>query len=310
VRQAVGSDTVDLLTGLGIDEYFTRTDASSTRDLLSDALGTTVGLADSSGTAQPEYSYAPFGAVTAGGSSSSNEFRFTGREDDGTGLYYYRARYYSPDRQRFIAEDPIGLAGGDINLYAYVLNDPIDATDPTGEFPQWLTPILVGAGVGGSVNLGIQLLSGGGGCGDGVNWASVATSALIGAALGSVGPGGPFFGRERLGAPRWWGNVNTGDPRYGWSFYGPGRRNWWSLHGDKPARWHIDLIPGPRGSANLAFGIGGGLVGGVSGVAMTAGRGKCGGSPPAGPPSGAPPGGSGFGPGGGHFGGAGASSDW
>jgi hypothetical protein len=84
---------VDLLTGLGIDEYFVRAAASSTRDLLSDALGTTVALGDSLGTAQTEYSYEPFGTTSTSGSSSGNELRYTGREEDGTGVYYYRARY-------------------------------------------------------------------------------------------------------------------------------------------------------------------------------------------------------------------------
>jgi uncharacterized protein RhaS with RHS repeats len=32
--------------------------------------------------------------------------------DDGTGIYYYRARYYHPQLQRFISEDPIGVGGG------------------------------------------------------------------------------------------------------------------------------------------------------------------------------------------------------
>jgi len=36
--------------------------------------------------------------------------------DDGTGIYYYRARYYHPGRQRFIGEDPIRLRSGDTNL--------------------------------------------------------------------------------------------------------------------------------------------------------------------------------------------------
>jgi RHS repeat-associated protein len=99
---------------------------------LSDALGTTVTLADSSGTAQTEYSYEPFGATTASGTASGNELRYTGREDDGTGVYYYRARYYHPQLQRFISEDPIGFAGGDPNLYAYVMNAPTRFTDPLG----------------------------------------------------------------------------------------------------------------------------------------------------------------------------------
>lgn len=46
-------------------------------------------------------------------------------------MYFYRGRYYSPTLQRFISEDPIGIAGG-INLYAYVGNDAINFGDPFG----------------------------------------------------------------------------------------------------------------------------------------------------------------------------------
>jgi RHS repeat-associated protein len=59
-----------------------------------------------------------FGSTTISG-SSWNALQYTGRENDGTGLYYYRARYFSPILQRFISEDPIGFEGG-IDLYAYV----------------------------------------------------------------------------------------------------------------------------------------------------------------------------------------------
>ena len=42
------------------------------------------------------------------------------------------ARYYHPDLQRFISEDPIEFAGGDSNLYVYVANDPLGFIDPLG----------------------------------------------------------------------------------------------------------------------------------------------------------------------------------
>ena len=58
-------------------------------------------------------------------------FQYTGRENDGNGLYYYRARYYNPSIGRFISEDPIGFRGG-INFYAYVRNNPTLFKDPTG----------------------------------------------------------------------------------------------------------------------------------------------------------------------------------
>jgi len=59
-------------------------------------------------------------------------YAFTGREwEPETGLYYYRARYYSPELQRFISDDPIRFRGGN-NFYAYVKNMPSIYRDPFG----------------------------------------------------------------------------------------------------------------------------------------------------------------------------------
>jgi RHS repeat-associated protein len=58
--------------------------------------------------------------------------RFTAREEDGTGLYYYRARYYHSSLGRFVGEDPLENSGGDIDLYAYVANKPTTHSDPGG----------------------------------------------------------------------------------------------------------------------------------------------------------------------------------
>ncbi len=64
--------------------------------------------------------------------STRTRYGFTGRERDSlTGLLYYRARWYDPQLGRFISEDPIGLGGG-INQFAYVSNNPQNATDPSG----------------------------------------------------------------------------------------------------------------------------------------------------------------------------------
>jgi uncharacterized protein RhaS with RHS repeats len=49
-----------------------------------------------------------------------------------TGLQFSRARFYDPNLGRFISEDPIGFAGGDINLYGYVWNSPLGFIDPMG----------------------------------------------------------------------------------------------------------------------------------------------------------------------------------
>jgi RHS repeat-associated protein len=124
----------NLLTGLRVDEYFTRTDTSTgvTSTLLADALGSTIGLVSSGGTIATSYTYQPFGATAAGGVGNTNPYQFTGRENDGTGLYFYRARYYSPTFQRFVTQDPIDFAGRDANLYAYVWGNPLSNIDPFG----------------------------------------------------------------------------------------------------------------------------------------------------------------------------------
>jgi len=135
--------TANLLDGPGLDEIYSRSDASGTKSFLTDALGSTLALADTSGTVSTSYTYEPFGNATSTGAASTNSFQYTGRENDGTGLDYLRARYYSPGLQRFLSEDPIGLGGGDVNLYAYVYNQPLAFVDRLG---------LCGSGVGGVLN--------------------------------------------------------------------------------------------------------------------------------------------------------------
>jgi len=89
---------------------------------------------------QTDYTYEAFGRATATGASNSNSYQYTGREDDGTGLYYYRARYYSPILNRFLSEDPLLQSHcvsrtsilKNINAYSYVDDNPVNFTDPMG----------------------------------------------------------------------------------------------------------------------------------------------------------------------------------
>jgi RHS repeat-associated protein len=126
-----GTPTANLLTGLDLDQYFTRTDAAGTSTFLSDALGSTIALTTSAGALATEYLFQPFGSTLASGTATTNALSFTGREVDGTGLQYFRARYYSPSSGRFISEDPIGLLDGP-NMYSYVHNSPLTFRDPLG----------------------------------------------------------------------------------------------------------------------------------------------------------------------------------
>lgn len=123
----------NILPGLGIDEFLTRTDVVGgvTNNNLAGAPGSTVSVADNTGAVQTNYTYEPYGRTTVNGPSGGS-YQFTGRENDGTGLYYYRARYYHAGLQRFISEDPLEFFSGDVNLYAYAQNNPIMLTDPLG----------------------------------------------------------------------------------------------------------------------------------------------------------------------------------
>jgi len=124
----------NLLTGLGIDEFLVAQEATDRRNLLTDALGSTIAEVDAAGAVLAEYTYEPFGQVLATG-ATPHAFQYTARENDGTGLYYYRARYYSPTMQRFVGEDPLPpqfRARRELNAYAYVANNPLLFTDPFG----------------------------------------------------------------------------------------------------------------------------------------------------------------------------------
>ena len=50
-----------------------------------------------------------------------------------TGLQYVRQRWYDPTTRKFISPDPLGFAGGDVNLFRYAGNNPVNANDPGGE---------------------------------------------------------------------------------------------------------------------------------------------------------------------------------
>ncbi|MGA7698128.1 MAG: RHS repeat-associated core domain-containing protein [Thermoguttaceae bacterium] len=113
---------------------------------LTDANGNVTALVNTSGAVVERYSYSAYGKVTIYDASWNvqqengqpvsnyqNDRLFAGREYDyATGLYYNRARWYSPNTGEFITRDPTGYAAGDANLYRYCGNNPLSYTDPTG----------------------------------------------------------------------------------------------------------------------------------------------------------------------------------
>lgn len=155
VQELTGSTVnANLITG-GIDEVLLRKEGSTARHFMSDALGSVIALTDAAGAVQTQYSFEPYGKTTVTGSANSNSQRFTGREEDSTGIYYYRARYFSPQLSRFIAEDPIGWQSGQTNDYQYVWANPVSFVDPLGHWGLHLGgSASYVPGVGGSVGGG------------------------------------------------------------------------------------------------------------------------------------------------------------
>lgn len=144
----------------GGDGFLERTDASGSVVPLTDALGSLIALADTNGNLTTQYYYDPFGGTVSTGAASSNPFQYIGRENDQTGLYYMHARYYSPTLMRFISEDPLGFAAGDVNLHAYTSNSPTNLTDSSGLLAPMVAGCLFGAITDVSWNLGADYYTG------------------------------------------------------------------------------------------------------------------------------------------------------
>ena len=130
LREVRGGTTIKYVHGPGIDEPLAAVEGSTVTYFHADALGSIAKMTSAEGSVDLSRRYDAWGnlelAATSGG------YTFTGREWDAeTGLYYYRARYYDPKIGRFVSEDPIGFLGGN-NFYAYVENNPVNWSDPTG----------------------------------------------------------------------------------------------------------------------------------------------------------------------------------
>jgi RHS repeat-associated protein len=119
--------------GPGIDEPLAIEQQGKVYFYHADGLGSITSLTDAKGRVVQSCEYDSFGSVRQHGNHVKQPYGFTAREwDSETGLYFYRARYYDPQVGRFISKDPIGFNGGDVVLYGYVQNNPVNWGDPWG----------------------------------------------------------------------------------------------------------------------------------------------------------------------------------
>ena len=152
-----GNLTASYTHGLGL-ESTTNAEASFYYDF--NATGSTVNLTNADGSVANSYFYDPFGNDIAETEAVANPFEFVGQfgvAEEANGLDFMRNRFYDSDTGRFTSPDPIGINGGDTNLYRYVENNPTNLVDPEGNLA--FLPILYSVGRGVGVNVGLYLLT-------------------------------------------------------------------------------------------------------------------------------------------------------
>jgi RHS repeat-associated protein len=138
--------------------------------LHNDATGTPLMATDSSGNVLWKENYRPYGEkLNNQPASANNRIWFAGKPyDQNTGLSYMGARYYDPMLGRFVGVDPVGVKEENIhsfNRYAYANDNPYKFVDPDGRspllvlLPVVMTPMAVGAMIGGGMNAADQYFS-------------------------------------------------------------------------------------------------------------------------------------------------------
>ncbi len=236
-----GNGVVQLfIDGAGMDEHLAQIDVAGVRVYVTDHLGSVL----NSAAAGSGNVYSPWGEVLVAapvltdGSDAVVYGLAGGTYNIESGTITFGVREYDPVLGRWLSADPIGFAGGDVNLYAYVWNNPLKYTDPNG-----LAGIIAGSGgaAGGGQGEGLVFEASGGiaigtegGSFGAAGFASTGSGTAIG---GGVLAAGPLFGI-------FYGDIS--------SLSGPGS----STTITTPA-FSISFLSNSEGSIGIVFGKGG-----------------------------------------------------
>lgn len=115
-------------------------DKDQWRFSLADHLGSSTLELDQTGELISQETYYPYGGTAWWAARSAVQaryktVRYSGKERDATGLYYYGERYYAPWLQRWASPDPAGTVDG-LNAYRMLRNNPLRFIDIEGHLPK------------------------------------------------------------------------------------------------------------------------------------------------------------------------------
>lgn len=169
------------------------TDGTDTWRIVTDHIGSVrLVVKVSDGTVAQKISYNEMGRVLSDTNPGFQPFGFAGGlYDPDTKLVRFGARDYDPETGRWTSKDPILFNGGDMNLYGYVLADPVNLIDPSGNNPLIAAPII--GGLTGAIIGGISAGINGGNIGTGA-WSGFVGGATAGLGLATgFGAGAAIF---------------------------------------------------------------------------------------------------------------------